>query len=80
MLDVQRKAAERYKGNCAIKGRALNGYTSRCGGAIDSDTGAVAVGCGTALADVHYTCYSCSDVDAAPGSQARDTYMLPAQE
>lgn len=41
-----------------MKGRDLSGYSSRCGPIPDSNN-AIAFGCGTALADVHYHCPHC---------------------
>ena len=67
---MQRQEAMKYNGNQKIAGRSLHGYTSRCGALIDETTNEVIVGCGTALADIHYHCQHCTepeDVDMDEG-------------
>lgn len=53
----------------AIRGRPLQGYSARCGEEIDFESHKVLVGCGTALADVHYTCLYCKGDEVGNGSE-----------
>lgn len=57
---LQREEAQRLT-RATIYGRRLEGYASRCGALQqrDEEEDRVTIGCGTALADVHYTCPHC---------------------
>ena len=56
---MQRKKAAHFNGGKTVAGASLRGFTARCGSHMDSDQHKVLAGCGTALADIHYTCAHC---------------------